>query len=83
MCPLCGEDGLIEDEMHILRCPLYERIFRNYGAWVGTYWFENEDFGMKKCMNNYYDHGQSYVFWANLANVFLECKKRREVFVNG
>ena len=36
LCPLCGEDGPIEDEMHILSCPLYERIFHNFGAWVGT-----------------------------------------------
>ena len=81
LCPLCGEDGPIEDEMHILSCPLYERIFHNFGAWVGTYCFEDEDGGMNKCMNNYYDRGRPCVFWANLAKVLSQCKKRRELYV--
>ena len=79
LCPLCGEDGPIEDEMHILSCPLYERIFHNFGAWVGTSCFEDEDGGMNKCMNSYYDLGQPYVFWANMASVLSQCKNGERV----
>jgi hypothetical protein len=83
-CPFCVESDSIEDELHVLTCPLYDDIFHYFGAWVGTYDFEDEDDGMNKCMNNYHDHGLSLAFWQNLANVLSKCKKRRgEYLCNG
>ncbi len=65
-CPRCP--GVVEDEMHIMECPLYSGP---RGGFVAC------DAGMRAAMN-----GTECAFWVALARFLHDCMRGREDFTN-
>jgi hypothetical protein len=72
-CPRCP--GVVEDEMHIMECPLYsgprQRFLLACGGFVAS------DAGMRAAMN-----GTERAFWVALARFLHDCMRGREDFTN-
>ncbi len=60
-CPRCP--GVVEDEMHIMECPLYSGPRQRFLLACGV--FEASDAGMRAAMN--------LAFWVALAQILQAC----------
>lgn len=78
VCRCCTE-GVREDEMHILTCPLYQDIRISCGLTLPSEIASDAD--MNGAVNPPLGCHEVGVFWYGLANYLVKCKVHRDVFL--
>ena len=67
-CPHCQ---VVEDEVHIFECPLYENVRRDDMLQLPDNWTDLE-------INGFFNNGKNPGFWETLADFLIKCRMIRD-----